>query len=156
MTGTVGQAARTCGIARDIRSTHPFQYFMKYPVEPVIQEKGDLLARGRQRALEAAQSVRIITELLDVWKSIRKDQPRPVYNYSLKPSAFGISLTEGWRGEICHSLVTDEKGDILNYKVKDPSFHNWMALALVVRNEEISDFPVCNKSFNLSYCGNDL
>jgi len=156
MTGTVGQAARSCGIARDIRKTHPFQYFRKYPVEPVIQHNGDLLARGRLRALEAAQSVKIITDLLDVWKNIRKVQPRPVYNYSLKPSVFGISLTEGWRGEICHSLVTDDKGDILHYKVKDPSFHNWMALALAVRNQEISDFPVCNKSFNLSYCGNDL
>lgn len=156
MTGTVGQAARSCGIARDIRKTHPFQYFRKYQVEPVLQQNGDLLARGRQRALEAAQSVQIIKEMLDAWKDLREDPPRPVYNYRLKPSSFGISMTEGWRGEICHSLVTDENGDILHYKVKDPSFHNWMALALAVRNQEISDFPVCNKSFNLSYCGNDL
>lgn len=156
MTGAVGQAARSCGIPRDIRRTHPFQYFRKYAVEPVIQQKGDLLARGMQRSLEAAKSVTMITALLDIWESIRRDQPRPVYNYSLKPSAFGISLTEGWRGEICHSLVTDDKGVVINYKVKDPSFHNWIALALAVRDQEISDFPVCNKSFNLSYCGNDL
>jgi len=45
---------------------------------------------------------------------------------------------------------------MIQYKVKDPSFHNWMALALAVRNQEISDFPICNKSFNLSYCGHDL
>jgi len=67
-----------------------------------------------------------------------------------------VSLVEGWRGEICHSALTDSSGNISYYKVKDPSFHNWMALALAVRNQEISDFPVCNKSFNLSYCGNDL
>ncbi|MDX9812710.1 MAG: NADH-quinone oxidoreductase subunit C [Bacteroidales bacterium] len=156
MTGVVGQAARSCGIPRDIRSTHPFQYFRKYSVEPVIQLKGDLLARGMQRATEAARSVSMITGLLDIWESIRKDQPRPVYNYSLRPSAFGLSLIEGWRGEISHCVVTDDKGSIINYKVKDPSFHNWMALALAVRDQEISDFPVCNKSFNLSYCGNDL
>ena len=65
-------------------------------------------------------------------------------------------VTEGWRGEICHSAITDGSGRIIHYKVKYPSFHIWMALALAVRNQEISDFPVCNKSFNLSYCGNDL
>ena len=75
-----------------------------------------------------------------------------------KPGAdrFSISLQEGWRGEICHCAITDASGDLLRYKIKDPSFHNWMALALAVRNNEISDFPVCNKSFNLSYCGFDL
>ena len=73
-----------------------------------------------------------------------------------KPNSFTISLVEGWRGEICHCAITDSAGDLLLYKVKDPSFHNWLALAMAVRNNEISDFPVCNKSFNLSYCGHDL
>ena len=71
-------------------------------------------------------------------------------------SSLAISLVEGWRGEICHIVVTGDDGRIIQYKAKDPSFHNWMALALAVRNQEISDFPLCNKSFNLSYCGNDL
>jgi Ni,Fe-hydrogenase III large subunit len=73
-----------------------------------------------------------------------------------KPNAFTLSLVEGWRGEICHCAITDEKGELSLYKIKDPSFHNWLALALAVRNNEISDFPVCNKSFNLSYSGHDL
>ncbi|MGB8357116.1 MAG: NADH dehydrogenase subunit, partial [Bacteroidales bacterium] len=81
---------------------------------------------------------------------------KPVYNYNLRPGSYAASITEGWRGEICHFAVTDSYGNILHYKVKDPSQHNWMALALAVRNQEISDFPVCNKSFNLSYCGHDL
>lgn len=72
------------------------------------------------------------------------------------PNAFSIALVEGWRGEICHCAVTDNKGELLIYKIKDPSFHNWLALALAVRNNEISDFPICNKSFNLSYAGHDL
>jgi len=75
---------------------------------------------------------------------------------SFKPDTFSISLTEGWRGEICHAALTDSRGELVIYKVKDPSFHNWLALALAVRNNEISDFPVSNKSFNLSYCGHDL
>jgi Ni,Fe-hydrogenase III large subunit len=73
-----------------------------------------------------------------------------------KPDLFTISLVEGWRGEICHCAITNEKGELSLYKIKDPSFHNWLALALAVRNNEISDFPICNKSFNLSYAGHDL
>ncbi|HEX2975940.1 MAG TPA: NADH dehydrogenase subunit, partial [Bacteroidales bacterium] len=71
-------------------------------------------------------------------------------------NSFSISLTEGWRGEICHAAITDENGELAIYRIKDPSFHNWLALGLAVRNNEISDFPVCNKSFDLSYCGHDL
>ena len=69
---------------------------------------------------------------------------------------FTLSLVEGWRGEICHCAITGANGELKLYKIKDPSFHNWLALALSVRNNEISDFPICNKSFNLSYSGHDL
>ena len=75
---------------------------------------------------------------------------------SPKPNSFVLSLIEGWRGEICHCAITDNDGELILYKVKDPSFHNWLALALAVRNNEISDFPICNKSFSLSYSGHDL
>jgi Ni,Fe-hydrogenase III large subunit len=66
------------------------------------------------------------------------------------------ALTEGWRGEVCHLAITDVNGRFRNYKITDPSFHNWQGLAMALRNEQISDFPLCNKSFNLSYCGFDL
>jgi len=154
--GAVGPSARMCGIPRDIRKTHPFQYFRHYPVEPVLLETGDVLARGMLRNLEAKGSIRIIRELISIWSDKNEAVGRPVYNYMLKPGSFSLSLVEGWRGEICHSAITDSLGKIVHYKVKDPSLHNWMALALAVRNQEISDFPVCNKSFNLSYCGYDL
>jgi len=154
--GAVGMTARTCGILRDIRKTHPFQYYKNYPVRPVIHETGDVLARGMERNLEARESVKIIHELIEIWRQKIKDIKKPVYDYKLKLNSFAISMVEGWRGEICHIAITDNNGNIAHYKVKDPSMHNWMALALAVRNQEISDFPVCNKSFNLSYCGNDL
>ena len=67
-----------------------------------------------------------------------------------------VSLIEGWRGEVCHVALTDDEGRLGHYKVVDPSFHNWMGLAMALRDQEISDFPLCNKSFNLSYCGHDL
>jgi Ni,Fe-hydrogenase III large subunit/NADH:ubiquinone oxidoreductase subunit C len=154
--GAVGMAARTCGIKRDIRSSHPFQSFREFPVAPVILESGDVLARAMIRDLEFRESVKIIRGLIDIWKKKNKRSATPIYNYTLKPGSLAISLVEGWRGEICHIGMTDSSGRISGYKIKDPSLHNWMALALAVRNQEISDFPVCNKSFNLSYCGNDL
>jgi Ni,Fe-hydrogenase III large subunit len=65
-------------------------------------------------------------------------------------------MVEGWRGEIVHMAITDERGEIAGYKIVDPSFHNWFGLAVALRGQQISDFPLCNKSFNLSYAGNDL
>ena len=72
------------------------------------------------------------------------------------PRSLVVSLVEGWRGEIAHVAVTDAQGRLARYKVKDPSFHNWFGLAMALRNGQISDFPLCNKSFNLSYAGHDL
>lgn len=154
--GAVGMAARSSGLMRDIRITHPFQYFRHYEINPVVHQTGDVLARALQRKDEITESARIIRNLIDVWKDLDGDISKPDYNFNLKPDSFAISLTEGWRGEICHTAITGKDGEIVHYKVKDPSFHNWMALALAVRNQEISDFPLCNKSYNLSYCGHDL
>ena len=67
-----------------------------------------------------------------------------------------IAVVEGWRGEVIHIAITGINGELIRYKIKDPSFNNWYMLAMAVRNNGISDFPLCNKSFNLSYCGNDL
>ena len=67
-----------------------------------------------------------------------------------------VSLVEGWRGKICHVAITDADGRFARYKVVDPSFHNWIGLMMALRDQQISDFPLCNKSFNLSYCGHDL
>ena len=154
--GAVGMAARTCGIPRDTRATHPFQYYRHIEFAPVILESGDVLARGTLRALEVRESVKIIRRFIDEWKKGEKDTGKPVYDMSLRPGSLAVSVTEGWRGEICHVALTDGQGRITQYRIKDPSMHNWMALALAVRSQEISDFPVCNKSFNLSYCGHDL
>jgi Ni,Fe-hydrogenase III large subunit/NADH:ubiquinone oxidoreductase subunit C len=154
--GAVGMAARTCKVPRDIRASHPFQYYNSYPVTPVVLETGDVLARGMLRKLEVSESVKIIQELIGQWQKKDKKINLPHTDYDLIPGRMAVSLVEAWRGEICHSAITDDKGQIIHYKIKDPSMHNWMALALAVRNQEISDFPVCNKSYNLSYCGYDL
>jgi Ni,Fe-hydrogenase III large subunit len=75
---------------------------------------------------------------------------------ALPPRHVAVSLIEGWRGQICHVAITDSDGRFASYKIVDPSFRNWMGLAIAMRNQQISDFPLCNKSFNLSYCGHDL
>ena len=67
-----------------------------------------------------------------------------------------IAVVEGWRGPVFHAALTDASGQLGFHKMVDPSFHNWIGLALAMRGQEISDFPLCNKSFNLSYCGHDL
>ena len=77
-------------------------------------------------------------------------------NTGLSQNSLAISIVEGWRGEVVHIALTDDNRKLSRYKIKDPSFNNWYGLALAVRNNGVSDFPLCNKSFNLSYSGNDL
>jgi len=84
----------------------------------------------------------------------RRPASRP--ELRLASDTLAVALVEGWRGEVCHVAITGAEGEFARYKIVDPSFHNWPALAYALRDEEISDFPICNKSFNLSYCGHDL
>lgn len=154
--GAVGMAARAGGLKRDIRATHPWGVWdshLKY--EPEMCKQGDVMSRLGLRAAELLRSADIIIELLEAL-DMGSAVPSPDYSGKPEPSSFAFSLVEGWRGEICHCAVTGADGRLSAYKIKDPSVHNWMALALAVRGEGISDFPICNKSFNLSYCGHDL
>ncbi len=153
--GAVGLSARMSGVLRDVRHSHPTGAYADHPYRIATAHSGDVLARMQVRRVEIEKSVAYISALLPKLPALPVS-PKPVYRVVLPPNSFGLSLTEGWRGEICHSALTDEHGEICHYKVKDPSFHNWMALALALRNTEISDFPINNKSFDLSYCGHDL
>lgn len=150
--GTVGMSARMNALERDIRTSHPYGLYDKLGHKPVIKHHGDVYSRVQIRKEEVIQSMSYVRKLLEMMPGTSEQQ----FNISLRPSMFALSLTEGWRGETCHAAITDGKGDLMVYKIKDPSFHNWLALALAVRNNEISDFPICNKSFDLSYCGHDL
>jgi Ni,Fe-hydrogenase III large subunit len=150
--GLVGPAARACGVERDVRQEFPFGIFRFIHVPVSTFHTGDVFARAFVRWLEIQRSVAFICDQL-------KTLPPGPIRGELKPAAaraMVVSLAEGWRGEICHVATTDEKGRFSHYKVVDPSFHNWMGLAMALRDQPISDFPLCNKSFNLSYCGHDL
>ena len=152
--GAVGMAARSCGINIDTRFDFKDKWYKKAPMEKNAKENGDVYSRFKLRYDEVKQSVYFINNLLDELK--KYNDGLKVSINDLTPNSFGISITEGWRGEIVHIAITGKNGELVRYKIKDASFNNWYMLAMAVRNNGISDFPLCNKSFNLSYCGNDL
>jgi Ni,Fe-hydrogenase III large subunit/Ni,Fe-hydrogenase III component G len=150
--GLVGPAARASGLKRDVRYDYPFGIFRMSQIPVVTGYHGDVCARSMVRWLEAQKSLDFLEEQLRQMPAGGHRAPLG----SLAGDTLAIALTEGWRGEVCHVALTDEGGRFRRYKVTDPSFHNWQGLAMALRNEQISDFPLCNKSFNLSYCGFDL
>jgi Ni,Fe-hydrogenase III large subunit len=152
--GAVGMVAKSTGLKRDIRWSHPAGHYSKLVFEPVVLETGDVWARGMLRNLEILQSISMILKALSRLEEM--EITKPDYSMKLQENRLTISLVEGWRGEICHTAISDSNGKIACYSIVDPSLHNWTALAVAMRNQEISDFPLCNKSFNLSYCGHDL
>ena len=154
--GGVGMAARSSNLKRDIRATHPSGYYStELKHEPILKSHGDVMSRLMTRLDEVLQSADYVLNTLKGYKPT-KSLRAPQYDAKLHADSLSFSLVEGWRGEICHVALTNGEGRITKYKVKDPSVHNWLGLAIAVRSEGISDFPINNKSFNLSYCGHDL
>ncbi len=150
--GMVGMAARASGLERDVRKTHPWGMYRFAHIPISTSASGDVYARAYVRWLEIQRSVAFVRQLL---RELPKGPIRAPCG-APRPGLFCVSLIEGWRGEICHVAMTDERGRFAAYKIVDPSFHNWLAMQMALRDQQISDFPLCNKSFNLSYCGHDL
>ena len=126
--------------------------FEKKPFKGV----GDVNSRFKLRYKEVKESLSMIRKILNKLKDYKNEPVLVSSNNEMVKDSFVVSLVEGWRGEVVHIAMTDGNGNLSKYKIKDPSFNNWYGLALAVRNNGISDFPLCNKSFNLSYSGNDL
>ena len=150
--GLVGPAARASGLPRDIRQDQPSSIFRFAHLPIATYDTGDVLARAYVRWFEIQQSIEFIREQLRAIPPGLVQTPLG----PLAPNRLAVTLSEGWRGEVCHVALTDGQGRFARYKVVDPSFHNWSGLAYALRDQQISDFPLCNKSFNLSYCGHDL
>jgi len=149
--GVVGLAARACDIPLDLREVFGGVYD-KVKFVPVKEKQGDVLARLSVRCSEFEESMRIIKEFLDILEKCEnnlavKFQPR---------EGFGLGFTEGFRGPVLYWVEINKDGLIERCKIVDASFHNWQGLSYAVLGDIIPDFPVCNKSFNLSYSGNDL
>jgi len=152
--GLVGMAARACGIEADARSDLPGRLYSQRPLPPCGDSTGDCWARMRVRMAEIQASARwILSALADT--ELAGEHPA-TRSAPLTGNAFCVSVQEGFRGPIVQCLETDAAGQLVHYKITDPSMINWYGVALAVRGNEISDFPICNKSFDLSYCGSDL
>lgn len=150
--GVMGMAGRASGIDRDVRRDAPSGFFRFAQIPVSTWHTGDAFARAYVRHLEIQRSCEFLMANLpclpgkDIYVTPGK----------LQPNAIAVSLVEAWRGAVCHVALTDGDGSLAHYKIVDPSFHNWIGLAMALRDQQISDFPLCNKSFNLSYCGHDL
>ena len=150
--GLVGLAARASGVGRDVRVDFPYGMYRYSTVGSTVLESGDVYARTKMRSLEVQQSIEFTLEQLE-----NLPAPKPKNSVqNLRPDSLVVSLTEGHRGEVAQVLLTDAAGKLSRVKIKDPSFHNWQGLSIAVRENGISDFPLCNKSFDLSYAGHDL
>jgi Ni,Fe-hydrogenase III large subunit/Ni,Fe-hydrogenase III component G len=146
--GCLGYVARASGLVGDARVDHPF---VELPVTPVVRETCDVLARYQVRAAELAASARLVVTLLG------EAGPFSVVAANRRRRAgHGVGVVEGWRGRIVHRVEIDAAGRLTRVKVVDPSWFNWPAVPLALRDTIVPDFPVTNKSFNLSYAGNDL
>jgi len=152
--GLVGYCGRASGLEYDVREFFPTECYADLPANTNKMTNGDVYSRAMVRREEIMHSLTLIEILLA--KAEEPQRPVATAAHPLAPESFVVTLNEGWRGEVSHCLLTDGDGKIARYKIKDPSFHNWTGLAMALRNQEISDFPLCNKSFNLSYCGFDL
>ncbi|MBW6509154.1 MAG: NADH-quinone oxidoreductase subunit C [Desulfuromonadales bacterium] len=150
--GLVGVAGRACGLAVDARLHHPWGAYIRNFDQAVFEETGDVHARAKVRQREIVNSISWVNQAL----STLPDSPLIERPGRLAPESLAVTLVEGWRGEVAHVALTDKQGAFSRYKIVDPSFRNWSGLAMALRDEQISDFPLCNKSFNLSYCGFDL
>ena len=151
--GLVGVAARACGIERDTRFNFPLGIFQFAHIPVSTCHTGDVFARAYVRWLEMQRSITFIQNQIEMLHEDKIEKPQIG---ALAQEKLAVCLVEGWRGEICHTAITGTDGHLSHYKIVDPSFHNWIGLAMALREQQISDFPLCNKSFNLSYCGHDL
>jgi Ni,Fe-hydrogenase III large subunit/Ni,Fe-hydrogenase III component G len=152
--GTLGYVARASGIDTDARRDHPVRPDLPAPTT-VVHEGGDVLARFQVRADEyLASTVHIeqLAERLDHLPAAGPAAPHPIR----RRGGDGIGIAEGWRGTIVHRVELTDDGRLARMKIVDPSFFNWPALPVALTGAIVPDFPLANKSFNLSYAGNDL
>jgi len=151
--GVVGVVGRASGMDQDVRRDRPFAAYNELAVNVVCYRYGDVRARLRVRMDEIHESIRLMGEIRN---KIPAGPLLASSGHQPRPREWALSAVEGWRGEILYFVMVGEDGHIHRCKVRDPSFPNWPAIQWAVIGNIIPDFPLINKSFNLSYAGNDL
>lgn len=149
--GTLGVVARASGLSVDARHDHPF-LSAEFPRTVHTHTDGDVLSRFLVRAEEIAASIAMITSLAEMLGG-RTGATAPEVTAAGRS---GVGIVEGWRGTIVHRIELAGDGTLSRVKIVDPSFFNWPALPVALADTIVPDFPLTNKSFNLSYAGNDL
>ncbi|MBI4093718.1 NADH-quinone oxidoreductase subunit C [Candidatus Kaiserbacteria bacterium] len=147
----VGIAARCVGISKDVRLEYPYAAYKELKPEIALESAGDVDARFRIRVKEVYESIRLIEKAL-------RELPGGPISTPIEPlphKGLSVRAVEGWRGEIVYAIVANE-GTISRVAVRDPSFIHWQLFPHLVTSDMVPDFPLINKSFNLSYTGNDL
>lgn len=150
--GVVGVAARASHVDGDLRRDLPHDAYEGLQFEVPLEDGGDVRARLMVRAREAEQSFRIVRQVLEALPVTALCAAMPE---NLPANSSALGWVEAWRGPILHYVATGERGGITRVKINDPSFLNWPGLIQAVPGNIVPDFPVINKSFNLSYSGND-
>ncbi|HUJ21892.1 MAG TPA: NADH-quinone oxidoreductase subunit C [Bryobacteraceae bacterium] len=149
--GIVGVGGRASGVDRDVRRDHPYAAYGGVSFQVPVYQEGDVLRRLQVRVDEVKQSLALIRDI----EGGLEPGPHRVPVPSLPPDRCALSAVEGWRGEILHWIRTGPDNRLERCKIKDPSLNNWPALVEAVQGNIVPDFPVINKSFNLSYSGTD-
>jgi Ni,Fe-hydrogenase III large subunit/Ni,Fe-hydrogenase III component G len=149
--GILGVAGRASGMDLDVRRDHPYAAYGRYSFRVPVYQVGDVYHRMQIRVDEVHESVSIIRSALN--ESLEGEFYAHVP--PIPPDRCALSAVEGWRGEIIHWIRTGPNNHLDRCKIKDPSLNNWPALVEAVQGNIIADFPVINKSFNLSYSGTD-
>jgi Ni,Fe-hydrogenase III large subunit/Ni,Fe-hydrogenase III component G len=150
--GVVGYVARASGIDADARRDHPSPVVDKLDVRVALRTTGDVHARATVRVEEVRESARLIAQAA----ALLADGPVRSALGRIDPFRPAVGIVEGWRGRIVHWVMTGDDGRLHRVKILDPSFLNWPALSQALVGNIVPDFPLCNKSFNQSYSGNDL
>jgi len=159
--GALGYLARASGLTVDARHDHP-ALSARFPRATPTHTGGDVLARFCIRAEEIAYSIDVLRELITLdgrrllTGSVPVTPPLTVVRPWPAIAASGVGIVEGWRGTIVHRVELGPDGRLTRAKIVDPSFLNWPALPVALADTIVPDFPLVNKSFNLSYAGNDL
>jgi Ni,Fe-hydrogenase III large subunit len=149
--GIVGVGGRASGVDRDLRRDHPYAAYEEVSFAVPVYQEGDVLRRMRVRVDETWQSIGIIKQIFTLFKPGSHRVAVP----ALPPDCVALGAVEGWRGESLHWIHTGADGRLDRCKIKDPSLSNWPAIVEAVQGNIVPDFPVINKSFNLSYSGTD-
>lgn len=153
--GVVGVAARAVGQAVDSRKDFPYAAYPSLRFSVPTENGGDVHARFAVRVAEAEESFSLINQALEKLQN----EPSPLcapFPDRLPANSFGIGIAEGFRGDIVYASVSDGAGALARVKVRDPSFLIWPAFPYSAPADVVPDFPLINKSYNLSYSGNDL